>query len=375
MAQDVDNDHDTVLQAFVERSAGDPLRARFDGLKGRTVCILGGCGQVGSHLATKLYELGWPPENLWINDNLSLGRRENLPPPLRDRVDPRPHLEFAQNPGLDADVVVFVGGRSSAPHFKTFADVLDEVSAWRAVVEWCTAAGSRLLLASTSSLCKTRPSVETQPVWAGSYYELTKLMMEEMAITAALLHGLNVRVARLFSVYGVAEQHKGSFGNLYTQLLRHARSGERFELWGQAGRFKPGEQTRDTIFAADVARALLFLLALPAPRPTLGDVSDLVYNVGQGRPVTVLEMIDRVAARVGRRPVIDEAEVPRGVKNYVVHTWGDPAKLLGAGFIPLFADHVENLSLIDVAMSDMDAYWHAVDRIRERTLATDQPPS
>jgi len=322
---------------------------------------------------TRLYELGWPLENIGINDNLSLGKRENLPPPLRDRVDTRAHQAFARNPGRDADLVVFVGGRSSAPHFASLDEVLDEVSAWRAVVEWCSASGSRLLLASTSSLCKTRPSVESQPVWAGSYYELTKLMMEAMAITAALNDGLDVRVARLFSVYGIAEQHKGCFGNLYTQLLRHARSGEPFELWGQAGRFKPGEQTRDTIFAADVARAILFLLTLPDPRPTLDDVSDLLFNIGQGRPVAALEMIDQVAAQVGTRPVIDEAEVPEGIRNYVVHTWGDPTKLQDAGFAPLFEDHVENLRLIDAAISNMDGYWNAVERIRERNLATSRP--
>ena len=52
------------------------------------------------------------------------------------------------------------------------------------------------------------------------------------------------------------------------------------------------------------------------------------------------------------------------MKNYVVHTWGDPSRLVGAGFEPLFTDHVANLRFIDRALGDMEWYWSVVERVR-----------
>ena len=351
---------------YVDKSVADPLVGIARDLRDKSICVMGGCGQVGSHVLTKLYELGQAPESLYINDNLSLGKADNLPVPLRSVVDRRTHREFVAAPPPTPDVLVFVGGRSSAPHFGGLDDVMEEVECWKAILEWCAENGVRLIFASTSSLAKTRPSIETQRAWPGSLYELTKLMMEEMAIQQALSDGLKVQICRFFSVYGVTEQHKGNFGNLYTQILWHAREGVPFEVWGLDGVFAPGEQTRDTIFAAEVARAVLFLLSLPAPEPRLDDVSALTYNVGQGRPVSVSEMVDQVGALVGERPEIAHAQVPSHVKNYVVHTWGDPGRLVGAGFEPLFTDHVANLRFIDGALGDMDWYWSVVERVRAR---------
>lgn len=349
---------------YIEKSLNDPLLPPALVLRDKKICVMGGCGQVGSHTITRLYELGVPVENFHINDNLSLGKVENLPEPLRRQVDTRSHLEFARDPRCEPDIVIFLGGRSSAPHFTGLADVAEETETWRMILEWCVDKRIHLILASTSSLCKVRPSAETQRVWPGSLYELAKLAMEEMAIQQALSGGLAIQVCRFFSVYGVTEQHKGNFGNLYTQILWHAREGVPFEVWGQEGVFMPGEQTRDTIFATEVARAILFLLTLPDPRPTLQDISSLLYNIGQGEPVSVTEMIEQVSALLGQRPQIVETEVPGDVKNYVAHTWGDPQKLIQAGFQPLFADHIANLRFINQALIDISWYWSTVETVR-----------
>ena len=353
---------------YTQRTLNDPLFLTTQVLRDKTMCIMGGCGQVGSHTVTKLYEFGFPIENIYVNDNLALGRLENLPVSLRDRVDRRPHLEFARDPQCKPGIVIFVGGRSSAPHFKSLTDVMEEIETWKANVEWCVAEKIRLIFASTSSLCKVRPSVETQRVWPGSLYELTKLMMEEMAIQQALCEDLVVQICRFFSVYGVTEQHKGNSGNLYTQILWHAKKGVPFEVWGQKGVFKPGDQTRDTIFATEVARAILFLLTLPDPKPTLDDISSLTYNIGQGRPVSVQEMIAQVSAVLDTAPQIVETDVPREVKNYVIDTWGNPEKLLQAGFKPMFTDHIANLRFINRALTELGWYWSTVETIRSSLM-------
>jgi len=360
-------------QWYIQKTVNDPLLERISALRTKTISVMGGCGQVGSHLIAKLYEFGFPVENLYINDDLRLGKRENLPSPLRDRVDTRSHQEYALDPGHHPDIVIFVGGRSSAPHFTTLQEVMAEVDLWRSTLEWCVSQNMRLIFASTSSLAKQLPSLETQRVWPGSLYELAKLMMEEMAIQQALSKNLAVQICRFFSVYGVTEQHKGKFGNLYTQILWHALEQKPFEVWGQGDRFAPGEQTRDIIFAPEVCRAILHLLTLPEPQPRLDDISDLTYNIGQGQPITVREMIQQVADLLppALQPIVVETNVPPALKNYVVHTWGNPQKLLQSGFQPLFPDHAENLRFIlQALLSDPDWYWSILETSRSKVLAS-----
>ena len=295
-------------QWYFTKSTEDPHLLEISKLRDQKICVMGGCGQVGSHLITKLYEFGFPIDRLYVNDDLRLGQRSNLPEPLRDCVDVRSHFQYAQDPPNTPDILIFVGGRSSAPHFETLQDVTDEIETWRAVLEWCVQAKIRLIFASTSSLCKTRPSVETQPVWPGSLYELTKLIMEDMAVQQTLSADLTVQICRFFSVYGVTEKHKGKVGNLYTQLVWHALEQQPFEVWGRQGHFQPGTQTRDTIFAAEVCRAILHLLTLPKPQPTLEDISELTYNIGQGQPTSVDDMIKQVAVLL---PPLTAADHPR----------------------------------------------------------------
>ncbi|MCM1983935.1 NAD-dependent epimerase/dehydratase family protein [Lyngbya confervoides] len=358
---------------YRQKATADPLAPRLRSLLSSRICIMGAAGQVGSHLVAKLYELGIDLEQIDLNDNLSLGRRDNLPPPCREGLVVRSHRDYALNPPHRPDLLLFVGGRSSAPHFTGLADVLSELETWATLLDWCVAENIRLVFASTSSLCKQRPSREDQRVWPGSLYELCKLMMEDMAIQQSLDRGLQLQICRFFSVYGVTEAHKGKFANLYTQLLWHALDQTPFEVWGQPDHFDPGEQTRDLIFAPDVARAMLHLLTLPVPSPHLQDISDLVYNIGQGKPLSVKEMIAHMEAILPPplAPKLQTVEVPSTLPNYVVHTWGDPQKLINSGYQPLFPENIDNLKFISCALFlPPDWYWDQLTQVRQAILSS-----
>ncbi|MEO0378090.1 MAG: NAD(P)-dependent oxidoreductase, partial [Cyanobacteria bacterium P01_A01_bin.17] len=106
-------------------------------------------------------------------------------------------------------------------------------------------------------------------------------------------------------------------------------------------------------------------------QPTLEDISDLTYNIGQGQPTSVKDMIEQVAALLpaSRQPITQEVQVPDGIKNYVVHTWGDPQKLIKTGFQPVFNQHEDNLKFIIYALlTQMDWYWSGVEDIRDHIL-------
>ena len=69
------------------------------------------------------------------------------------------------------------------------------------------------------------------------------------------------------------------------------------------------------------------------------------------------------------QPIIVETEIPAYIKNYVIHTWGNPQELLRTGFKPIFTDHTMNLKFIIQALcSKMEWYWSVVEEIRQQHL-------
>ena len=108
---------------YTKAILADPQLQDLSVLKNKKICVMGGCGQVGSHTVTALYQLGCDVDNIYINDDLSLGVVENLPAALREGVDWRSHIEFARDPKCSPDILIFVGGRSSAPHFTDLSDI------------------------------------------------------------------------------------------------------------------------------------------------------------------------------------------------------------------------------------------------------------
>jgi hypothetical protein len=86
--QDLPSSPQKVADWYVQKTLSDPLRETIASLKDKRICILGGCGQVGSHIAAKLYELGFSTDRIVINDDLRLGKLDNLPLVLRNRGYP-----------------------------------------------------------------------------------------------------------------------------------------------------------------------------------------------------------------------------------------------------------------------------------------------
>ncbi len=76
-------------------------------------------------------------------------------------------------------------------------------------------------------------------------------------------------------------------------------------------------------------------------------------------------MIDQVSELLDAKTQVVEREVPSEVKNYVIDTWGNPEKLIQAGFKPVFTDHTANLRFINEALSDIKGYWSSVEEIRK----------
>lgn len=131
---------------------------------------------------------------------------------------------------------------------------------------------------------------EDHPLRPISPYGLGKVMTEQALAFCAAWQGQRHAVLRASNPVG--RWHRNERQGLVPAILRSIRSGAPLTVYGD------GSALRDYIDADDLADAML-RVALDADGP------DDTWNVGSGRGVSILEVIETVAAVAGRQPTIE----------------------------------------------------------------------
>ncbi len=127
---------------------------------------------------------------------------------------------------------------------------------------------------------------EDDPCRPRSIYGFAKAAASDHALALAATRGLDIRVARLFGVYGPGEAARRLVPHLVSHLSR-----------GQSVSLGDGGQVRDFIHVDDVCDRLFALAdANRAPFPLI--------NIGTGVGVTVAQACERVAALLGADPAL-----------------------------------------------------------------------
>ncbi len=173
------------------------------------------------------------------------------------------------------------------------------------LLELCRQCGTaKFVLASTSSLYAglETPFREDLPVNTPiSPYAASKKAAEALAYTYHHLYGIDVSVLRYFTVYGPAGRpDMGVF-----RFIRWIQEDIPLRIYGD------GDQSRDFTYVDDIARGTVMAL-----RP----VGYEVINLGNNRPVKLMELIRLIEFFTGRRAKL---------QNYPPHvadmkdTWAD----------------------------------------------------
>lgn len=260
------------------------------------VCLTGGAGFIGSHLAEALVSVG---AEVTVLDDLSTGHRENLPAGV-DFVE-------CDIRGRRAAEVVAAGGFDLLVHQAAQMDVRKSVADPRFdadvnilgslnLLEAARAGGvRRVLFASTGGAIygeqDSFPATEEHPTRPVSPYGVAKLAVERYLYFYAAAYGLEAISLRYANVYGERQRPDGEAG-VVAIFLSRLLAGQPATIHGD------GRQTRDYVHVSDVVRANL--AAAGAPRPE-GSVPFAAYNVGTGRETDVVELYGHLAAAVGSR--------------------------------------------------------------------------
>lgn len=175
----------------------------------------------------------------------------------------------------------------------------------------------KVVAASTSSIYGNTavPSKEDQLLVAPNMYAASKLAMEAAGLTFSDIAGMPVVFLRYFSVYGLGERRKGNIANMVSQFLWDA-----LELDGKGRQpvvYGDGKQTRDLIFADDVAEAN-YMAA------TKDSVRSGIFNVGTGRETSLNEMLEIISRVTGKK--IAAKYVPNPIRNYIYRTLADTSR-------------------------------------------------
>jgi UDP-glucose 4-epimerase len=286
--------------------------------------VTGGAGFIGSHVVEALVARG---DEVLVLDDLSRGKRENVPEGARlEVVDVREPLEFP-----DADVCFHLAAQVDVrvgverPDFDAEVNVIGTIR----VLEAARRANAQVVFASSGGAIYGEcdgPVGEDAPLQPLSPYGVSKLAGEEYLGAYNRLYDAGHVSLRYANVYGPRQDPHGEAGVVAIFVGRLA-AGERPRIFGD------GRQTRDYVYAGDVARATLAAVGKRG-----------VFNVGTGVETSVLELYElcrRVAgsdleaehadARLGelQRSVLDGSRAERelgwraevGLEEGLRRTW------------------------------------------------------
>ncbi|HMN07165.1 MAG TPA: GDP-mannose 4,6-dehydratase [Gemmatimonadaceae bacterium] len=275
----------------------------------RRALVTGGAGFIGSHVVELLLARGYHVD---VVDNLSSGKRENVPPGATL------HVAGIGESGTAAlvrdgryDVLCHLAAQIDVrrsvndPAFDATINILGTLNLLEAV----RASGhpTRFVFSSTGGAIYgdfvSVPTVESMPKDPESPYGIAKLSVEYYLGYYARIHGLDTVALRYSNVYGPRQDPHGEAGVVAIFCNRILR-GEALTVFGE------GLQTRDYVYAGDVARANLAAAEAALPRPAQLDVR--AYNVGTGVQTTVLELAASLQGAAGSNVPVQHAPARAG---------------------------------------------------------------
>ncbi len=251
------------------------------------VLVTGGAGFIGSFTAERFEREGW---EVRILDDLSSGDRRNCAEGWELRVADIGDRGAVADAVSDCETVVHLAAFTSVPESLERHEECYRINVGGTfqVLEACASAGTRrLVFASSSAVYAELPAApkrETDCPEPISPYAVSKLEGEHLCAAFREARGLSSVALRFFNVFGPRQPADSDYAAAVPIFAERGLRGERLTVYGD------GKQTRDFVYAEDVAEAI-FSAAVSDAEGTL--------NVGTGRPIDVLALADSIVQLTG----------------------------------------------------------------------------
>jgi UDP-glucose 4-epimerase len=255
---------------------------------GSTICVTGGAGFIGSHVADALVAAG---HQVLIVDDLSSGCKENVPDGAELAVIDIRSAE-AGRLLVEREVEILVHHAAQMDVRRSVEDpVFDAEVNLLGLLNLLEAARGgplqQVVFASTGGAIYGEqdafPADEDHPARPVSPYGVAKLASERYLFFYHCQYGLSATCLRYANVYGPRQNPHGEAG-VVAIFSRRLLDGEQAVINGD------GLQTRDYVYVDDVVRANL---------AAIGHPGFAIYNVGTGVETDVNVLYEHIAKAAG----------------------------------------------------------------------------
>lgn len=269
-----------------------------------TCLVTGGAGFIGSHLVEALAKQG---RRVRVLDDLSTGLAAN--------VEQLPGVELIRGDvGDPAAVGRAAEGCELVFHLAALASVQKSVEAPAEshrvcatgtlhVLDAARRGGVRRVVYAASASAYGIPAGEVQseetPVCPLSPYAAAKLSGELYCEAFTATYGLETVRLRFFNIFGPRQRADSPYSGVIAIFAAALSEGRVPTIFGD------GQQTRDFTYVSDVVQAL----QLASHQPGVGGQ---VFNVGTGRPTSLLDLIGALNRQLGTNVTPRFAETRAG---------------------------------------------------------------
>lgn len=263
--------------------------------------VTGGAGFVGSHLVDRLMNAG---EEVICLDNYFTGRKSNVAQWLGN---PRFELirhDVTEPIRLEVDRIWHLACPASPVHYQQNPIKTAKTSflGTHNMLGLARRVGARLLLASTSEVYGD-PEIHPQPesyrgcvntIGIRSCYDEGKRIAETLCFDYHRVHGVEIRVARIFNTYGPRMLQDD--GRVVSNFIVQALQGLPLTLYGD------GSQTRSFCYVDDLVDGLVRLMNSSVSGPV---------NIGNPSEFTILELAELIKSKLALNLPLIQLPLPQ----------------------------------------------------------------
>lgn len=280
------------------------------------VLVTGGAGFIGRWVVKRLLD---DNHNVWVLDDLSNGREENI----EEFKSHRGFRQFIHGDIKDEVMLnqVFEHGIDICYHLGASINVQDSIDDPRTtfnndtagtfyLLEQCRKHQVKIVFMSTCMVydrCNDETGIsETHPIKPASPYAGAKIAAENMVLSYYYAYGLPAVVVRPFNTYGPYQKFGGE-GGVVAIFLKKKLMGETLQIYGD------GTQTRDLLYVDDCAR---FVVEAGYSERVDGHI----VNAGLGRDISINDFAKLVVGDESRIEHVEhihpQSEIPKLLCDY-----------------------------------------------------------
>ncbi len=259
-------------------------------MKKRNILITGGAGFIGSNLCKILLKNNY---NVTVIDNLSMGKKKNLPKKIRlikeDILNYKSCLKACKNIDSIIHLAAKVSIRNSVQTFEqdVHNNVIGTINILNAAaknkIKKIVFASSMAVYEKSKKNLSFKETDKLEPI---SPYGISKLASEKYILLMAPKMNIDPVVLRLFNTFGPGQTLTPYVG-VVTIFIKNILNGKTSKIFGD------GKQRRDFIHVEDVAKA--FLMALKSKKSV-----NKIFNIGTNKTWTINQIFQIIKKRMGK---------------------------------------------------------------------------